>query len=415
MAKKPRIPTPWRQRWRRIRFQLLPVAVFAAASVGALWLWGRHVGMPNAVGEVQAVRADAVSLTAGRLAKMDGVEPRVFGEVLKDQVVAELDPGPLEAMCETYEKERIGLAKQLEAAKEDYKIQWETQHKTEVAEQNRLKQVIDNLSRDIVDRRGSIETDKVSLVTLNEQLSTISELVRKGVEAPWREVQVRSDRDVVQKRIEENEKALKVAEDQLTVSDERLRQYVLTQEADLAKLLAPVQAAIDTQGKRLNELALQIESLKIRAPIAGTIMAIHQWPGQNVQAGTPIMTIAATDSRYIVSYVRQETYIRPVVGMDVDVSLRTIPRLTSRAAVEEVGPQVELIPAHQLLDPTVPEWGLPVRISVPTDLGLRPGELVDVAFRPTAALGFVDRGQDTTTVAGEVRVAEGTRATVRTD
>lgn len=411
MSRAPRIRTPWRQRWRRIRFQLLPVIVFAAAGAGAFYLWGRHVGLPNAVGEVHAVRADAVSLIAGRLVKMEG---EVFVEVTKNQVVAELDPGPLKAMRATYAEEQKQLTDQLGASREEFTQQWEARHKAEVAEKRRLEQSIERLRQDILDRENIIETDKVELARKEIQLEAISELVRSGVEARWREVEIRSEHDVIEKRITGNLKALTEAQDQETVSEQRLRQYVLTQQADLAKLLAPVQAASDTQAKRIEELNLQIEALKIRAPIAGTITAVYQSPGQNVQAGTPIMTIAAADSRYIVSYVRQETRIRPVVGMDVDVSVRSLPRLTAGATVEEVGPQVELIALHQLRDPNVPEWGLPVRISVPSELGLRPGELVDVTFKPAATSWFTAARRGTKVV-GEVQVADGAPRDARTD
>jgi len=412
VSKTPRIRTPWRQRWRRIRYQLLPLVVFVATAAGAIWLWGRHVGLPNALGEVHAVRADAVSLIAGRLASMEG---EVFTEVAKDQVVAELDPGLLKAMRATYVEEQKQAADQLDASREEFTQQWEARHKAEVAEKRRLEQAIERLRQDILDRENIIETDKVELARKEIQLEAISELVQSGVEARWREVEIRSERDVIEKRITGNLKALKEAKDQKTVSEERLREYVLTQQADLAKLLAPVQAAIDTQAKRIEELNLQIEALKIRAPIAGTITAVYQSPGQNVQAGIPIMTIAAADSRYIVSYVRQETRIRPVVGMDVDVNVRSLPRLTAGATVEEVGPQVELIPPHQLRDPNVPEWGLPVRISVPAKLGLRPGELVDVTFKPAVTFAFTARGRDETKAVGEVQVADGAPQAGRTD
>ena len=41
---------------------------------------------------------------------------------------------------------------------------------------------------------------------------------------------------------------------------------------------------------------------------------------------------------------------------------------------------MEPVPPHQLADPKVPEWGLPVLIDLPTGANLRPGELVDVTF-----------------------------------
>jgi hypothetical protein len=97
------------------------------------------------------------------------------------------------------------------------------------------------------------------------------------------------------------------------------------------------------------------------------------------------MTVAATQGQYIVSYVRQEQRLKPVVGMKVDVRVRTVPRQTSVSKIDEVGPQVEPVPSHQLRDPRVPEWGLPVRIGIPDGMLLKPGELVDVALKVRSA------------------------------
>ena len=67
--------------------------------------------------------------------------------------------------------------------------------------------------------------------------------------------------------------------------------------------------------------------------------------------------------------------------MPVDVVVRSTPRKKVRTWVEHVGAQVEPVPPHQLHDPRVLEWGLPVRIAIPPGLSLRPGELVVVTFR----------------------------------
>jgi hypothetical protein len=66
--------------------------------------------------------------------------------------------------------------------------------------------------------------------------------------------------------------------------------------------------------------------------------------------------------------------------MNVSVQVRTIPRDAAWTLVERVGPQIASVPQHHLRDPKVPEWGLPVRIPVPSALKVKPGELVDVAF-----------------------------------
>jgi hypothetical protein len=82
-----------------------------------------------------------------------------------------------------------------------------------------------------------------------------------------------------------------------------------------------------------------------------------------------------------VSYVRQEVRFRPEAGMPVDIRLRLAGARTFTTKVERVGPQIELVPEHQRRDPRLLEWGLPVRIAVPPDLTIRPGELVDVYYR----------------------------------
>jgi multidrug resistance efflux pump len=105
-------------------------------------------------------------------------------------------------------------------------------------------------------------------------------------------------------------------------------------------------------------------------------------PGQQVKAGTVLFTIAADEPEYIVSYVRPTQRLHPEVGMTVAIRPRN-GREVAHAAVERVGPQIELIPSHQIRDQRIMEWGLPVRIQVPPSLQLRPGELVDLKFLPT--------------------------------
>lgn len=406
MSKPLRIRTPWSQKWRRIQFQVLPLVIFVSAGAVAMWLWGRHVGLPHAVGEVHAKRADAVSLSDGRLVRMDGQAPGLFDTVTKDLVLARLDTGPLQATLETYEKESAGLVKALDAAEEQFIQDWEARHHNEMAEKRRLEEAKGQWEQDIHDRQTIIEADKVAMARLDENLAIFQGLVIKGIEAPWKEANLKAERDVTKKRIEGNEVALKEAQTQMQAAEKRLREHVLTKQADLDKLLAPLRAAVETQQKRIAEVQLQMAALEIRAPMDGTITAIHSWPGQNVRAGTPIMTVAASEGQCIVSYVRQETRIRPVVGMAVDVSVRSLPRLTARARVEEVGPQVEPVPTHQLRDSKLPEWGLPVRISVPAELGLKPGELVDVAFKTGMSFGRSPLGSQASVAAGEVQVVD---------
>ena len=140
-------------------------------------------------------------------------------------------------------------------------------------------------------------------------------------------------------------------------------------------MLGPLRAAIEYQAARVRELEVILPALEIRSPIAGYIVPttlsnnapvqpILAMPGQQVKAGTVLFTIAAHEPEYIVSYVRPTQRLLPEVGMTVAVRPRHGKQI-AHATVERVGPQVELVPPHQIRDQPVMEWGLPVRIQVP--------------------------------------------------
>jgi multidrug resistance efflux pump len=383
--------------------------MFLAAGALTVWLWGQHLSLPNATGEVGAVRVEAVSPSDGRLVAMEAGPIRLYEKVKQGQVVARLDPGPSEASLATLEEELAGLQQELHATQAQVTEQQEARLHAELAQKHRLEQSIEQLQLDIQDRKTLIRSDEVELDRLEEKYDAVEALYNQGVESRLELVNIKSQRDVIQKRLEGNREALQEAQQQLTQCQARLREYQLTQAAQMEKILAPLQAAIETQKKRIDEVRLQIENLVIRAPLDGVVAAIHKWGGQNVLAGDPVLSIASTDTQYILSYIREDAGVKPRVGMPVEISVRNLPRRTALSEVEEVGPQVELVPPHQLRDPQVPEWGLPVRISVPAELDLRPGELVDVQFRSGTLFGLVS-GAGTKGAGGgdgPVQVAEG--------
>ena len=382
--------------------------MFGIVGAFTIWLWGQHLSLPNATGEVGAVRAEAVSPSDGLLLALVNGPMQLYEKVKRGQVVARLDPGPAKASLATLEEELVRLKGELDATEARIKEEGAARMASEMAEQHRLNEASEQLGLEIKDRKTLIQSDEVELARLEEKYDAVEALYKQGVESRLELVNIKSERDVIQKRLKGNREALEEADKQMKECDRRLKAYALTQAAEKDKILAPLHGAIETQKKRIEEVELQIANLEIRAPIEGVIAAIHKWGGQNVLAGDPVLAIASTQSQYILSYVRQDVGVKPRVGMPVDVSVRSLPRRTARAEVEEVGPQVEAVPLHQLQDPQVPEWGLPVRITVPHVLKLRPGELVDVTFRPGAIFGLVGASDKTDTVAdGPVRMAGG--------
>jgi len=154
--------------------------------------------------------------------------------------------------------------------------------------------------------------------------------------------------------------------------------------AALETLLAPIHASITVQQSRLAQINRQIHSLEVRAPFKGVIREIFRWPYQTVRMGDPIMILVASKSTHVITYVREHHRIELWPRMPVELRVRAAGMEPVKGHIAQIGPQVVAVPLQHLRDPQIPEWGLPVRIELPSDSGIRPGELVDITFKPDA-------------------------------
>ena len=233
----------------------------------------------------------------------------------------------------------------------------------------------------VLEREVQVAIDRLEAERTKTYLECLKPLhVRKIIsDQEWNNARIYCDEAA--KRLEDTSKVLGEAQVQQKNADQRAAKFPAFQPADVPTELAPIIAAADVQQAKIKELEIEISRLTIRAPIGGRICAIHHWPNENVRAGEAIVSIAAAQGRYIVSYLRQEQHVEPAMGMEVDVGKRLAisPRMPSK--VERAGPQVEQVPEHLARDPKMPEWGLPVRITIPKDFTGHPGELFEITFK----------------------------------
>jgi len=370
---------------RRIQRQLMPVVIFAGAIALTAFLWGRHVGMPNGAGEVSTVQITVASPADGHLIPLAGKPLAVFDNVKAGEVIARLGDDEQLAGLDALKGELERLRKDLGSVEATTKESQSSRVMAQYAEARQLALDIERLRLVVLDRQSLLEQDRIEVKRLIEQVEANKGLVEKGIVPRLTLVELQLRRDVITQRIAENEKGLHEAEKQKTTCEDRLKGIAQTQLADLPTVLAPIRASIAAQEARVRQLQLQIRDLDVKSPIDGIVSAILCYPGQAVRIGVPIITIAADRSPYVVSYVRQEQRVKAVPGMPVEVTLRAVPLQRIAATVDKVGGQVEPVPAHHLRDPKIMEWGLPVRIQLPTGMDLHPGELVDITFKPAPA------------------------------
>lgn len=373
---------PWSSRWRRFRQGLLPILTFLGC--GALVFWGleRQGQQPNGVGEIEAVRVDVAVPIDGLLAPLPRAPWKLLDTVHANEVVARLDDRSVQAKLAAMRAEAAHLRKQLEAEQAKLTIDEADRRIGHLREAARLAWQMERDRLDVLDRRATLTADRVELQRLNSRLELLTPLHKRGAVSDVEILDQRLLRDQVHQRIAENQKALADAEKQSGAAADRLNQFPAPELAEVKRLLAPFQAAVQVQEAIVRQIEVERELLEIRAPFAGTVVAIYMHPGRSARAGDLIMTIAAEQGRYIVGYVPQENRFRPEVGMAVELRSRLPASPIHEGMVDQVGPQVELIPEHHRRDARIMEWGQPVRILLPNGLDARPGELLDIRFAP---------------------------------
>jgi multidrug resistance efflux pump len=136
--------------------------------------------------------------------------------------------------------------------------------------------------------------------------------------------------------------------------------------------------AADVVYQREQLLQLQ-KPILLKAPVSGRVTAIFHHAGERVAVSTPILAIASSESRRIVAFVRQPLNMRPKVGDMATVRTRTTRRKVSEAQIVKVGSQLEpVIPMLLPIAKSPVELGLPIALTLPPELELLPGEIVDI-------------------------------------
>ena len=382
----------------------MPMIGFVGMVVFTSWLWKQERFLPNAVGTVEALRADITSGNDGLLlplAQLANGSWLLFDRVEQDDILARLSDTSVRASLVTMGAELTRIRAEVNAemarmAMEENQIAIDaarlaqgenSQQFDDRQERLRLTWQVEQHRLSLVDRRVLIEVDRIEQQRLESTLDFWKPLLSSNTitEQAYRDAQLQ--RDVIIKRINTNILVAKEIKDQLKLSEMRLRDFQTTPSTnpvapiDGRAILAPLQAAIKVQEAKIDELQIQVKHLVIRAPFTGVITAIFKHPGQVVAAGDPVVSLESEQGQYIVSYLRNAN-LPPKEGAPVFVKMRALGAKKIVTQIVRVGPQVVAVPPQHLSNPATPEWGTPVRISLPTDLAARPGELINLTLIP---------------------------------
>lgn len=395
-----KISTPLRYRLQRARTKFLPVAFFLACCAGCVFLLQFQNQKIVQVGEVEAVDYTLTTRLPGvvQWATRDGDKLPVFTKVKKGQVIAGLDDQPVRKQIHTVKQQVMMLG---EFATSKLAASLSPSFSDEAGQ----------LAGASGPRAGADPTEdseaRNAQIEAWQALSGFAELSMKKIRQCEQKLELR--------KMDGRLRALEpVSQDQPNVAPAAELQQLQTQRlkitGELQKLAAGILAAeqpvveemrdVDTDNlptadqilfrqrsdrsrlitEQLASITSMTESLDIVSPAKGQISKAFVLSSQSLQQGIPVATVTPSTGTWVVVYAREHGIVRLAAGMPVTVSLLRDHRQKFSSTVASVGPKIESIPARQRSNPRVEEWGLPMRIAVPSNVEIPPGSLVSVAF-----------------------------------
>jgi multidrug resistance efflux pump len=354
------IPCPAGHYWREFRVKLLPVFGFLLVLASVAVMWKHYVAAPSILGEVESERIDVISTVPGLLAELNVDR---FSCVTKDQVLARvfpLDPQQLKVSLAAIEIDLKVLKARMDL------------------DRTRNAQSLAELRTELEVERLGLQAGQIQLTQAESEFQRATKLSEDKLIALGAglarndfgyEVTLR-DRDKLLAEVGAHRKS--VAE--LEIAVKQLQGSGTTEISETDPL---IEEAIVAQK---NKLLLLEGPIELRAPIDGVISSISQRAGTRVMAGIPLFSIAPAKPERIVGYVRQPLLAVPKEGDRVQIRTRGQRGVISYGRVLRVGTDMQQVTAPMRVRgyDNSQERGLPFLVSLPTELAVYPGELVDL-------------------------------------
>lgn len=346
------VPVPPARRWREFRVRYLPVLVFVGVAVVVGHLWQGHVAPTQMSGIVIGHQHDLRSPRAGMVAQ---VLTQPF------QTVAAGDP-LLVLVSHQDEHLRAEIAV-LEA---------------EIAALRASREPAIGLSRNQInyeDLRFEVMNARIQLA--EDQLE-MQRLVREAhrqqtlfdlqliAESAYDETITQRDRAML--RVEEGAHLLDELDERLT----QLRSLFPDEDDAIESALL---TAVRVKEEQLTVIETQLRPWPLPSPADGVVAKVHITEGGFARQGDPLITLHDTAADHVLGYIDQPIGAIPDRGSEVGV-IATARRTQYTGVIADIGPQ--LVPKHEMLarPGVTTEYALPVRIEVPPDAVLYPGERV---------------------------------------
>jgi multidrug resistance efflux pump len=352
----PPIPTPPGTYWREFRVRFVPLLVFGATLLLIFTIWKRVPAATGLRGVGEGVVSTLTSPQDGFIREVTR-QPREWIQAGEQLVtIAPFDPGSrLDLLQSQLQLSRLTL-------------------EPSITDRNALN--YEQLRVDSLRLRQELAMAKANLNRAERTLPRHEALVKERLlPQDVYELTVR-DRDFYHAQVEETTKALEEIDRRL----EQLRNLSEPAHPGVNPLVSEIVPKLEQQ---MSSIQTNWNPVTLLAPISGEVNFFRN-PGEFVRAGEPVAIINSPHASHVVAYLKQPMPFKPHTGMPMEITTRSTEPIRFMTEIARVGARVEVItnalayvPAGALVDS-----GLPLILPVPENIEVRPGEIVDIDWRP---------------------------------
>jgi multidrug resistance efflux pump len=342
----PPVPSPVEHHWRQFRVNAIPGLAFLVVLGFTIWLWGKNLANPLVMGQADSIVTDVATPKSGRIAKLN---VSLYETVKAGDVVAIVDAA-----------DPLVLSNTLAVIRAEMNLirvngGWDNGDRIRLAE-FRLNWMV---------HRADLAAAQAQLIYARGELERASALAAEKIDATDQLDVARRDYDQLTLQIEQLKQAVDAAEQTWREVDP----------AEANRESPSIQAKLAVSEQKLHLAEAELMPITLTAPISGRVSKLDKLEGATVVAGDPIATIANPTADRIIGYLSQPLRIEPRVGMRAEIRSRGLVRQVGEARVTEIGPRIEMFDAPLRIRGmgASQERGLPIIMSIPSNMNVRPG------------------------------------------
>jgi membrane fusion protein (multidrug efflux system) len=364
-------------RWRR---HFVPLLVWLLAIGVAGHLFARRASTCELTGVAHQEQCEVAPLTEGRVRL---VTAELLEPVKAGQPVVVLEDDQMQAAVAIAAAEAARLRAELAAMENRLLAEVGAQNADQMTAARRYAIDVEHYRLRELELQADLGADRAKLDFLRLQMELLGKLREQRAVSQLKFKSAEADFTALDQRTGENEKALAEVRQDLEQARQRQDLYARShaESRSLDKALGPFRAAVVVQERRIDELSLKRSLLILKSPLDGIVTQAWHRVGESVKNGEPILTIVAARPTSVIAYVTaaQVAGFQPGAGVRLEVVREGQPTQTAATRVAAAGPMVEKLPVQLWRNPSIPEWGWPVKIVLPQEMAVLCGEIIGVS------------------------------------